>query len=329
MMACRFSTVINVGMAACTGASIGGPGNGLIIVGMAVIALNAGIVVSGVICRVVAEEYEWSPGIRAMTAITTDRRDKVRRTHAFCGAPVVAVAARLGDIAVVDPGILPGAGRGMAGITFFVGLHMCRWFARCGATVMAAAARLRDIRVVKAYGVPVSGIVTVIALAVGDYMTRWHTSGSEAIMAGFTCAYNRGVIDSANAAEADGVMAVIALWCGLNVCWRFANSDIVIVTGRAFTSHRTVIEARSAPGIYGMAVIAKIAAEDMLRVLARRADIVVTLAAIHRCALELAARVATRTVYKLMFSGEWKAGREMIKAASITGGTHSLSGDEI
>lgn len=92
------------------------------------------------------------------------------------------------------------------------------------------------------------------------------------------------------------------------------------MAGGTFPDYRAVIEACSAPAIDGMTVIAEIAAGNMLRIFSGCADIVVALAAVNRCALELAASVAARTIDEFMLPGERKAGREMVKPGRLVGG---------
>lgn len=89
VMAWGFATVINIGMTSRAGTPVRWPRNGLVVIGVAVIALNAGIVIPRVVRRVMAEQYGRFPCCCAVAAITVDSCDKVRRALADYRAAVV------------------------------------------------------------------------------------------------------------------------------------------------------------------------------------------------------------------------------------------------
>ena len=267
------------------------------------------------------------PGVGGMTGITFASGLQVRRRFSGSGATVVAAAARLGEARVIKLGSQPGVG-GVAVIAFCSGHQVCRRFAFCGTTVVAAAARLGNIGVVKAYCTPGTGVMAVITFTISSHMTGWHAISSETIVAGFAGADDRAMIDLADAAETNCVMTVIAHRSTQNVRGRFANCDIVIVATVTGSSHCAVIEARATPAIHGVAIIAEIAADNVLWVFSRSAAIVMALAAVNRCAFKLASRMAARTINKFMLTCKREASRKMIKTGWSLGGNNCLSDDE-
>ena len=92
------------------------------------------------------------------------------------------------------------------------------------------------------------------------------------------------------------------------------------------TDNRAVVEAGAAPGIDGMTVVAEIIRDDVLRVFARCATVVVALPAFQRCAFELAAYVAAGTVNLFVLAGKWEAGREMVETNGFS--ARVMRGDE-
>ncbi len=66
-----------------------------------------------------------------------------------------------------------------------------------------------------------------------------------------------------------------------------------------------------------MAIIANIAAGDVFWIFAGCAASVMTQAAFKRCALEHPADVAAGAVQKLMLSGQWEPGSEMVEAIHL------------
>lgn len=74
------------------------------------------------------------------------------------------------------------------------------------------------------------------------------------------------------------------------------------MTAGAVGCHRAVIEAGIAPGINGVAVIAKIIAEDMIGMFSRCADVIMTLTAFDWCAFELASRVTVSAIDSFVFA---------------------------
>lgn len=118
---------------------------------------------------------------------------------------------------MIKAGIRPGAGGVVAFVTFQNSRRVrCRFPGRSIA-VVAATAWLRNIRVVETNRVPVSGIVTVVAFAVGGHVTRWHAGSGDAVVTGPAGANNRIVIDLADTGKADGIVAVRALLRALDV----------------------------------------------------------------------------------------------------------------
>jgi len=86
------------------------------------------------------------------------------------------------------------------------------------------------------------------------------------------------------------------------------------MTGVARGKHAAVVEPGTAPGPCRMAIIANIVGDDVFRMLAGSAAVVMTERTFHRRALELPAYVATGAVDKLVFTGEWETGSKMIEA---------------
>ena len=98
----------------------------------------------------------------------------------------------------------------MAGIALAGGDQVCWWFARCGTAVVAAAAQGSDIAVIETCRTPGAGVVAGVTVIIGLYMAARQAVRNEPVVAGFAGADDRTVVDPADAAEADGVMAVIA-----------------------------------------------------------------------------------------------------------------------
>jgi hypothetical protein len=74
------------------------------------------------------------------------------------------------------------------------------------------------------------------------------------------------------------------------------------------------------PGFVGVAVVTDIAADNVFRVFAGSAAVVVTQNAFQRRAGELSADVAGGAVEKLVLSGQWEARGEMVEALIVLGG---------
>ena len=70
-------------------------------------------------------------------------------------------------------------------------------------------------------------------------------------------------------------MTVLAHFGGIDMCDVLAGGDGAVVTTGAVADHRGVIEVRRQPGIGGMAVIAVIAAGDVIDILTQRGGAVV------------------------------------------------------
>ena len=85
------------------------------------------------------------------------------------------------------------------------------------------------------------------------------------------------------------------------------------MAGLAWREHAAVVKSRASPGLGGVAIIADIAADDMLCVFAWCAAVVVTKDAFHRSALELSANVTSGAVDEFVLTGEWKTGCEMVE----------------
>jgi len=87
---------------------------------------------------------------------------------------------------------------------------MRRMLARRSEAVMAGAARPADPGVVETGAKPGIGAVAGVTFRRCLRVCWMFTSGGDPIMAGAATSQNRAMIDPANPAEGDGVMAVIA-----------------------------------------------------------------------------------------------------------------------
>lgn len=85
------------------------------------------------------------------------------------------------------------------------------------------------------------------------------------------------------------------------------------MAGLAWRENAAVVKSGASPGLRGVAIIADIAADDMFRVFAWCAAVVVTKDAFHRRAFELSANVTSGAVDEFVLTGEWKTGCEMVE----------------
>ena len=91
MMARRFASVVDVGVTACAVRLIGvRPGNDLVVTGVAVVTCNTGVVITGVVGRIMSERCQRRPGFGVVAANTIHRSDKVRCALAYSWIAIVA-----------------------------------------------------------------------------------------------------------------------------------------------------------------------------------------------------------------------------------------------
>lgn len=77
---------------------------------------------------------------------------------------------------------------------------------------------------------------------------------------------------------------------------------MIIVAVQALTYDVAVVKSGTSPGLVGVTIIASITADNMFRMLAGRAAVVMAQYAFKWCTLEHSANMACRAVYKLVLS---------------------------
>jgi len=78
---------------------------------------------------------------------------------------------------------------------------------------------------------------------------------------------------------------------------------LIVVTAQAGRYDIDVVKPGAFPGLVGVTIVANIAADNMCRVLARCATVVMAQHALKRSAPELASDVAAGAVQKFVFAG--------------------------
>lgn len=121
------------------------------------------------------------------------------------------------------------------------------------------------------------------------------------------------MVHAADAAEADGVVAIVTGLGAEYMVRRFSGRYPAVMAGSAFSENITMVEARVGPGIVNMAVITDVAADDVRWMFTGRTAVVVAQAAFHWRALELSAYVATGTVDVFVSPGERETGGEVVE----------------
>lgn len=159
--------------------------------------------------------------------------------------------------------------------------------------------------------------MAAVALVAGCDVLWRQTGGGQSIVARGTGTDDGVMVNFADTAEGDRVVAIITYCVRKNMRRGFSGCDTVVMTGLAITLYITVFKACAFPGAVCMTVIAGITAGKMLWMFAGCAAAVVAAAAVQWCSLELAGQVTAGTVDKFMLAGQRKTGREMVEAVRL------------
>ena len=226
----------------------------------------------------------------------------MRRMLAGGRNAIVAAAARAGCATVIKDSAKPCRCI-VATSAFSCRRQMCRMLAGGSYAVMAAAASTGDASVIKACAKPCIGSMTKVTFLSCLGMCRMFAGGGNAIMTAAAGTYHRCMVDSADTGEADCVMAIFTGGDHSDMCRGHAHGHRIVVAGLTGGEDTAVVESCASPCFRGVAIIAKIAADDMFCVLARCTTVVVAQGAFHGCAFELSAYVTAGTVDKFVFTG--------------------------
>ena len=170
-------------------------------------------------------------------------------------------------------------------------------------TIVAGTARGGYAGMVKARAKPGVGGMAQVAFRGCLWMSGMFAGCSNAVVAAGASTYHGTVVDPADAGKADGVMTVFTgRGRGDMRGWQAKRHKIVVakLTGLKYA---TVVESCATPCRGGVAVVADIAADNMLSVFTRCAAVVVTQGTFHWRTLELTANMAAGAVNKLMLAG--------------------------
>ncbi len=128
---------------------------------------------------------------------------------AGCIHTVVTTAAGADRTAVIEPGAGPG-GRVVAATALGCRWQVRRMLARCFETVVAGAARTGYSSVIESGSKPGIRAMAGVAFRRCLRMRRMFACGGDSVMAGAATSHHCAMIDPADPAESDGVMAVVA-----------------------------------------------------------------------------------------------------------------------
>ena len=168
--------------------------------------------------------------------------------------------------------------------------------AGCPQAIVAGTARAGHTGMVKASAKPGIGGMAQVAFRGSLWMPGMFAGRSDAVMAAAAGAYYGTVVDSADAGETDGVMAVFTGRGRGDMRGRQARRHKIVVAELTGLKYAAVVESRAAPCGGGVAVIADITADNMLCMFTRCAAVVVTQRAFHWRTLELTTNMAAGAV---------------------------------
>lgn len=141
---------------------------------------------------------------------------------------------------------------------------------------MAADAVTRDADVVEHRRPPASRRVTVVTGIAAVYVRRVFAGRNEAVMTGAADAHHLGVVNGKHRGEHVSVVTVFADIACLYMCKVFACGVGAIVAVDAAARDIDVIEIRGQPASCRMAVIAGVAAGDVVECFPGRREAVMT-----------------------------------------------------